>query len=135
MLKLKRFDEAVWYNWPEASGVRLKIRPLSRRKMLELRNESKQGKVAVSMPDEEIQIVDDFNDFIYEWKMFQFCLDDWEGISIDSEEEAKKEDIREAIFDNIALRRFILQKSLEVMSLENKKFEEELKNLLGSQDG
>lgn len=135
MLKLKRFDEAVWYNLPEASGVRLKIRPLSSRKMLELRNEAKQGKVAVSMPDEEVQIVDDFNDFVYEWKMFQFCLDDWEGISIDGEEEAKKEDVREAIFNNVVLRRFVLQKSLEVMSLENKKFEEELKNLLGSQGG
>jgi len=155
MLKLKRFNEAVWFNWPEASGVRLKIRPLNGRKMLELRNESKQGKVAVSMPsldpeEGNIRIVDDYNDFIYEWKMFQYCLEDYEGITLDGEddhpkelegeakslyEQKKREEIREAIFNNVLLRRFILKKSLEVMASENKRFEEELKNSLGSLDG
>lgn len=143
MLKLKRFDVGVWFDWPKAPNVRLKIKPLYGKKLLELRNESKQGKVAVEMPipdlenpkRNKIEIVDDYNDLTYEWKMFLYCLEDWEGITLEGDIEPKKEEILEAIFNNVEMRRFIISKAFEVMVSENRKLEEELKNLQGSQDG
>lgn len=142
MFALKRYSQGTWYPWL-ANGVRFKVRPLSNKKILELRSESKRGKVAVEMPTEDpanpgnhlVKIVDDYNDYQYEWKMFCHCLEDWEGITIEGDLEVSKEEIRDGIFNNSEMRMFILQKSLELVESENKKVEEELKNSLSSQGG
>lgn len=142
-IDLKRYGQGTWHSWPKNEGVRFKVRPLSSKKLLELRNESKRGKVAVEMPSEDpsnpgrnlVEIVDDYNDYAYEWKMFSHCLEDWEGITIEGDSSVGKDEIREAIFNHIEMRRFIILKSFETMILENRKLEDELKNLQGSPDG
>lgn len=143
MFSLKRYSQGTWYPWLKNEGVRFKIRPLSSKKILELRNESKQGKVAVEMPAEDpknpgqnlVEIVDDYNDFTYEWKMFSHCLEDWEGITIEGDTDVGKEEIREAIFNHVEMRRFIISQAFKEMAIESKKLEDELKNLAGSPDG
>lgn len=149
MITLKRHGQGIWYPWPKNEGVRFKIRPLTSKKLLELRNESKQGKVAVEMPMEDpenpgqnlIKIVDDYNDLLYEQKMLDYCLEDWEGLTledgIDKEtpEEEIKRAIQEAIFDHVEMRRFIFVQAFKSMAIEGKKFQDELKNLESSQDG
>jgi hypothetical protein len=140
MLKLKRFEEAIRHPYPKAEGVYFKIRPLSPIKLQELRIASKTGKVAVRMPEdgvgtEKVRIVDDFDDLVYERKMFAYSLEDWEGISFEDEKEAKREDLLKALFEDREIRAFVFLKAFESMTLEKEKLEEELKNSASSQGG
>jgi len=140
MLKLKRFEEAIRHPYPDAEGVYFKIRSLSPIKLKELRIASKTGKVAVRMPEEDaqrekVQIVDDFDDLIFERKMFAYCLEDWEGIEFENGNEAKREDFLKAMFEDRDIRTFVFLKAFESMELEKKKLEEELKNSDSSQNG
>ena len=143
MLKLKRFEEAIRHPYPKAEGVYLKIRPLSPVKLQELRIASKTGKVAVRLPDmefggngqEKIRIVDDFDDLLFERKMFGYCLEDWEGIGFEDGVKAEREEFLKAMFEDRDIRTFVFLKAFENMELEKAKLEEELKNSQSSQGG
>lgn len=130
MLKLKRFSEGVWFDYPE--GGRLKIRPLSPKDYLTLREKSRKGKVAVKKYDGSSEIVDDYDESQFFWSTFCYMLEDWQDIE---EEGRTKDQVREDIFNNKGLRDFITEKANESYLNEQIKFEDELKNLKPSQSG
>ncbi len=130
MLKLKRFDVGVWYDYPKIQGVRLKIRPLNRKDVLYFRAGVKH-KQAVMVGDKN-EIVDDFNEAEFIWSIFKNCLEDWEQIMTDDiGTKARHEDI----FNNDDLREFIFSKANDAYASEEVQLGVELKNSETSQSG
>jgi hypothetical protein len=133
MLKLKRFDEGVWYDWPNDPQIRLKIRAITPKKLLDLREKSKKGKIAISLPNGETQIIDDNSESRVNWECFCWMLEDWQGIEFEGS--PSMEEKKEIIFNHTQLRDFISDKSSEIFQTETAKIEAELKNLVRSQSG
>jgi len=133
MLKLKRFDEGVWYEWPSDPQIKLKIRPITPKKLLDLREKSKKGKVAIILPNGETQIIDDSNEAKVNWECFSWMVEDWQGIEFDGD--PSMDEKKEIIFNHVSLRDFISDKAAEIYQVETSKIEQELKNLERSQSG
>lgn len=133
MLKLKRFDEGVWYEWPSDPQIKLKIRPITPKKLLDFREKSKKGKIAIILPNKETQIMDDTNEAKTNWECFMWMLEDWQGIEFDGD--PSTEEKKEIIFNHLSLRDFISDKAAEIFQTETSKIEGELKNLGRSQSG
>jgi len=130
MMRLKRFDVGIWYDYPPVPGVRLKIKPMNRKDVLDFRAGVKH-KLSVQVGDKS-QIIDDYNEADFTWKVFINCLEDWEGIVTDEQgTKARYEDI----FNNDDLREFFFSKANESYQAEEKKIGEELKNSGASQSG
>ena len=136
-MELKRFDEAIVYDYPKISGVRFKIRPLTYKIILDIRARTKVGKVAVELPfpdmdnpgRNQIQIVDNYDDSKFEWETFKYVLQGWEGIKIGEGLNPTNDQILESIFNNRKMRRFIINTATSAFQVENEILEEELKNL------
>ena len=134
-LILKRFDEGVWVDWDGAADVKLKIRPLTMKIIVSIRESCKQGKVAVSLPEIDprtgkaaIEIVDNYDDALSNWKLFQHCLEDSQGILLETEETLSKDKIIEVLYDHPVLRKFITDRALELGNLTELKIRDESKN-------
>jgi hypothetical protein len=130
-LKLKRFNEGIWFDYP--AGGRFKIRPLQPKDYFDLREQSKAGKLVVSKPDGQPEYVDNYNEALFFWKVFQRILEDWADIEVEGA--TTKDEVKETIFNNHALRDFISDRSNELSAKTNIDFEEELKNSASSQSG
>ncbi len=132
MLKLKIFDEPVWFDWPDQAGVRLLIRGLSQKEQFDLSARARR-KMAVTGA-EGTQIVDAYDEAAYIWGHFCAALANWEGIGFD-QEKPKREDMLLAIFNHDRLREFVFQKSKELSEKIKLQLEDDLKNSGSSQAG
>jgi hypothetical protein len=138
-MKLKRFKEGVWVVYPKAEKVRFKIRPVSFTQTLDLLNQVKEKIVVEGMPTDPRdaskkgpQVIDDYNSGVFLWNMFDRALEEWEGIDPIPEGETEPlapMELKRIIFDDDAMREFIFLKARELVSGEEKKQEEERKNL------
>ena len=136
-MKLKRFKEGVWVDYPKAKEVRFKIRPVTFSQSLSILSEVKEKRVVVDYPDSKDpskkgpQIVDDYKDGAFLWKMFDQALEAWDGITVDQDEgEAPlgPMEIKKVIFDNNDVREFIFESARNLLEAQGKKEEEERKN-------
>lgn len=136
MLKLKRFNEGVWYDLPDAVGVKLKIKPLAKKDVMDLRAAAKR-KMAVRSSGGKTEIVDDYDESAFIWQMFRSCLLEWQGISMDEVADVKPdhEDFLLALFENDGIRQFVFEKANEAFVQEEQKLGDELKNSGASQSG
>ncbi len=131
MLKLKRFGQSAWHDFPGCIGVKLKIKPLSRKDIFDIRSRSKR-KMSVTGND---QIVDDYDESAFVWEMFKGCLEGWESIEMEEGLTLSRDEMLLAIYDNDSLREFIFQKANKSASEEETILEGELKNSESSQGG
>lgn len=139
MLKLKRFKEGIWTEYPNAVGVRLKIRPVVFSQSLDILAEIKEKKVIDDYPIDPKdltkrgpQVIDDYESGVFLTKMFDRALEAWEGIEVELEEGEVAPgpvELKKILFDNDPLREFVFQKAREYATLEVGKQEEERKNL------
>jgi hypothetical protein len=137
MLKLK-LKKGVWVDYPNAVGVKLKIRPFSFSESLKILAEIKEKRVVENFPinprdpsKRGPQVVDDYNDGLFVRESFDSRLEGWEGIEIEPEEDGTSlgpKEIKQALFDNDALREFVFKKSRELADEEVVQEEEERKN-------
>ena len=130
-LKLKRFNEGVWFDYP--AGGRFKIRPLGPKDYLTIREASRKGKIAVFKGSSQFEIVDDYDEAKFFWATFSYMLQAWEGIEVDGA--STDDEIREAIFNDKDIRDFITDKANEIFLNAQQSMEEESKNSKRSQDG
>ena len=138
MLKLKRFKEGVWIDYPGAVGVRLRIRPVTFSQSMDILSEVKEKKVIGDYPIDPKdaskrgpQVVDDYKDGAFLWKMFDQALESWEGIDpIPEGEEVAlgPSEVKRLLFDNDLLREFIFKTARELAGREEDKLESERKN-------
>lgn len=137
MLKLK-LKKAVWIGYPNAVGVRLKIRPLPFSESLNILSGIKEKKVVDNFPIDPrnpskrgIQVVDDYNDGAFIWGSFDRALEEWEGIEVEVEEGEPTlgpREIKRVLFDDDSLREFVFKTARELSEAETKQQEEERKN-------
>ncbi len=130
-LKLKRFSEGVWFDYP--AGGKFKVRPVQPKDYLDLREQAKAGKISVSKPDGQMEYLDNYNEASFFWKVFQYILEDWAEVEVEGA--TTKDEIREAIFNERDLRDFISTKANELFSKFHSDLEGDLKNSVGSQSG
>ena len=133
MLKLKRFNEGVWYDFPSDSSIKFKIRAMTPKKLIDLREKSRRGKIAVSKPDGLTDIVNDFDDATLNAEIFEWMLEDWKGLEFEGTPSSKE--IKDIIFEHMTFRDFITDKSYDLFKTESQRIETELKNSERSQSG
>jgi len=142
MLKLKRFKQGEWFDFPGALGVRLKIRPVQGTVGLDLQKKVRKA-VPIDLPSlrdpskKFTTLLEDINSADFAWEVFNYMLEDFEGIEIEGDSGliTDKIEIKKAIFSEEALREFISGKSEELVKIQSGKMEEEIKNLNSSQAG
>lgn len=137
MLRLKT-KKGVWVDYPQATGVRLKIIPISFSESLRILYNVKEKKVVDNFPVDPkdptkrgVQIVDDYNDGLFLWELFDRVLEQWEGIEIERDEgdpALGPKEIKRILFDNDELREFVFKSARELAEAEAKREEEERKN-------
>ena len=138
MLQLKRFKEGVSVDYPAATGVRFKIRPVTFSQSMQILSEVKEKMVVEGFPVDPKdaskrgpQVVDDYKDGIFLWKTFDFALESWEGIDPIPEGEdvpLGPMEIKKLIYDNDSMREFIFKTARELAQRETQKLDEERKN-------
>jgi len=138
MLKLKRYKEGVCIDYPEALGVRFRIRPITFSQTLGFLSETKQKKVVMDFPIDPKdltkkgpQVVDDYKDGELLWKSFDQALEAWEGIdNVPEGEETplSPTEVKHILFDNEKVRDFVLEKARDLAKSELVKQEQEVKN-------
>lgn len=134
-LKLKRFQEGQWFDYPDAEGVRFLIRPLPLSVGLSIRSkirervateiETKQGK---QKGQKVTTLLEDVDSAKFTWEIFDYILQDVKGIEIEGDSSASMEDLKKVIFDTVELREFISEKSEAIRQDGEKKFKDEIKN-------
>jgi hypothetical protein len=133
-LKLKRFQEGKWFDYPGAEGVRFLIRPLPLSEGLAIRS-----KIRERVPTEiDMQqgknkgkittLLEDVDSAKFTWEIFNFILQDVEGIDLEDIPGASLEEKKKAIFDDISLREFISDKSEVIRQDGERKLGSEIKN-------
>ena len=132
MIKLKRFDEAAWFDY--APGVRFKIKPLSRVDTLQIRIKCKR-KIAVQGMNGEQNIVDDIDTTLIVFESFQMALVDWQGPVIEGVKNPERYQMINGFFEDQKIVYFVLDIAFKTNEIEEKKLEGELKNSESSQDG
>ncbi len=131
MLNLKRFNEGIWVEYQP--GVRVQVKPLSKYDLVQVRSKCKR-KILVNGA-EGVEVVDDVDNGVFSVEILKLCLLSTEGISIGDAKNPSREDLIVAIYEDDALRNFILEKAVSVFEAENAKLEQELKNSGSSQSG
>ncbi len=132
LLKLKRFSEGVWFDYPE--GGKFKIRTVSPKRYLEIQEQCKTGKKQIlKNPSGEDEIVDDFDKAKLSWLVFCEAVELWE--EIDVVPGSTDLQIREDIFNNRLLRDWIIDRAMQIFKAQEKAVEGELKNSKTSQSG
>lgn len=134
-LKLKRFQEGQWFDYPEATGVRFLIRPLPLSKGLEIRSkirervateiETKTGK---QKGTKVTTLLEDVDSAKFTWEIFDYILQDVHGVTLEDDPNASLDEIKKVIFDNPELREFISEKSEIVRQDSDQKLKDEIKN-------
>jgi hypothetical protein len=133
MLKLKRFSEGMWIDYPGAEGVRFLIRPLQLSQGLAIRSKVRKP-IPIDVPtpgarrDKVTSLMEDVDTGHFTWGIFDYILQDFEGIGVEGEAEVSKDEIKKLIFDNNTIRDFILEKSEWLREQGDSKLEEERKN-------
>ena len=127
MLKLKRFDNAVWFEVPEFKGVSLCIKPATFSRTTKLLSSAKRK---VKVDDDFVDIYDD-GDFAL--SVFKEVLVDFKGIEIDKS--LTKDEQKEIIYEYEFFRNFVGDKSQELYSKAQEELDEDLKNSKTSQAG
>ncbi len=149
MLKLKRFSLGQWVPYPEAEGVRFKIRPLQLSDGMDIRSRIRERIVmSVSDPTGKIKkpiptLMEDLDSGKFTWEIFDYILEDFEGLQVEKEDgvvldcnnPAHKQEIKKDIFNSEALRDFISEKSEWLREQGAKQLGEEIKNSNCSQGG
>lgn len=143
MLKLKRFKQGEWFDYPGSIGVRLRIRPIQSTTGLEL-----QSKIRTTItrevssprnPSRKIPIVlEDVDSNKLAWEIFDYMLEDFEGISMEDEAGqpiVDKAEIKRQLFSVAQVRDFITDKAEGLTEAGVKQWEDETKNLPSSQNG
>ncbi len=131
LLKLKRFGEGVWFDYPE--GGKFKIRAITPKHFLEFREKSKKGKQIIKNTADEDQIVDNYDDALMAWLIFDYALAEWSDLEVEGA--ANKDEIMEAVFNDRLLRDWIMERASQVFKTEEKAVEGELKNSVTSLSG
>jgi hypothetical protein len=137
MLKLKP-KKGVWVDYPNATGVRLKIRPVYFSESLRILSDTKEKRIVENFPIDVKdpskrgpQVVDDYNDGVFLQESFDRTLEAWEGIEIEQEEGEPAlgpKEIKQVLFDNDALREFVFKTARALVDAESKQQGEERKN-------
>ena len=73
-------------------------------------------------------LLEDIDTGKYTWEIFNFILQDVEGIDLEDSPEASLEEKKKAIFDDISLREFISEQSELVRQDGERKLDSEIKN-------
>jgi hypothetical protein len=143
MLKLKRYSAGQWFDYPKAPGVKLLIRPLHLTAGLSLRSKVRE-KVVIDVIDPKTKrlvstLMEDIDSGRFSWEVFNYMLEDFEGISMTDDNdkviEVSQEELKRAIFDDPDLRDFVGEKSEFLREQGSNKLEGELKNSPTSQSG
>jgi hypothetical protein len=134
-LTLKRFQEGRWFDYPEVVGVSFLIRPLPLSVGLSIRSkirervateiETKQGK---QKGQKITTLLEDVDSAKFTWEIFDYILQDVKGIDLEDAPEATIDDLKKAIFDDVALREFISDKSEIIRQDGERKLKDEIKN-------
>jgi hypothetical protein len=136
MLKLKRFTSGQWFDYPKAEGVKFKIRPLHLSMGLTLRSKIR-DKIATEVPDLKSKrsttvLMEDIDSGKFTWEVFNYILEDFEGISIEDNDGnpigSTKEELKQAIFDDPGCQKFISEKSEWLRGESEEKLGKEVKN-------
>jgi hypothetical protein len=130
-MKLKNFNEAVWFDYPDAQGVRIRVRPVPQFTLMELRNKIHEN--FAHEIDGRIEVSDYVDKGRLIWEIFDYGVIDWEGIEIEGVKE--KVGQKKSIYNFQPLCVFALEKIFEVTAAIANKVEQELKNSNSSQDG
>jgi len=125
MIKLKRFDEAIWFDYEP--GVRFKIKPISRADSLQIRLRCKR-KMVVQGLNGENNIVDDIDMRLVAFESFQMALIDWEGLEVEGVKNPERHQIINSVFEDQKIVEFVLNNALKINEIEEKSLEGELKN-------
>jgi len=140
-LKLKRFQEGQWFPYPDAEGVRFLIRPLPLSVGLQIRSRIRE-RVATEVDTlrgktkgKVTTLLEDVDSSKFTWEIFNYILQDVEGISIEGEVDTSLEDLKTIIFDNVELREFISEKSESIREDGEKKLKDEMGNSPSSLSG
>ena len=128
MLKLKRFSEGVWYDYP--GGGKFKIRPLLPKDFIELREQTRR-KVAIKGISGNQEIVDDYDEGKLNLLLFRYMIEEWKEVEV----EGSPDDARDVMFNNTGLRDWIADRSRELGLKVSEAFEDESKNSGSSQSG
>ena len=138
MLKLKRHKEGIWVEYPHAVDVRLKIRPVTFSQSMSILTEVKEKVVvegfsidAKDPSKKGPQIVDNYKDGAFLWKMFDSALQEWEGIEIELDEgdaPLGPVEVKKVLYDNDQLREFVFEKARAFAQADIQKKEGETKN-------
>jgi hypothetical protein len=135
-LKLKRFQEGKWFEYPDAVGVKFLIRPLPLSVGLAIRSKIRE-RVATEVEtaggkgkgkQKVTTLLEDIDSAKFTWEIFDYILQDVQGIQLEDDPKAPLDEIKKAIFDDTALREFISEKSELVRQDDEKKLKEEIKN-------
>jgi len=133
-LKLKRFQAGQWFTYPEAEGVRFLIRPLPLSVGLSIRSKIRE-RVATEVETQRgktkgkvTTLLEDVDSAKFTWEIFNYILQDVEGISIEGETDTTLDDIKKIIFDTVELREFISEKSESIREDGDRKLKDEIKN-------
>lgn len=134
-LKLKRFQEGQWFDYPEAEGVRFLIRPLPLSVGLSIRSKIRE-RVATEIETKTgkqkgtkiTTLLEDVDSAKFTWEIFDYILQDVQGITLDDDPKASIDDIKKVIFDNVELREFISEQSETIRSGGEQKLKDEIKN-------
>lgn len=143
MLKLKRFTEGQWIDYPGADKVSFLIRPVNLSTGLSIRSKVR-DKVAMDVVDPKTgkkvyTLMEDVDTGRFSWEAFDYMLQDFKGIALEDEKgnplELSKDETKKAIFDNDDLRNFITGKAEELATTKASELEDEVKNSKSSQSG
>jgi len=133
-MKLKRFQKGEWFDYPGAEGVRFLIRPLPLSEGLAIRSRIRE-RVATEIDTVQgktkgkiTTLLEDIDSARFTKEIFDYILEDVEGITLEDDLGASKEDIKKAIFDETSLREFISEKSDSLRKDNEKQLDSEIKN-------
>ena len=139
MLHLKRYDEGVWFDYPDNPGTRIKVRGVTNSAIVNIRSQLRKtiptpiDTVIDGKKIQRIDLLDDLDPGAFAWGLFDHILLDWEGIEVEGISD--KGLVKKAIFDFDPLRAFINEKSDQLAKAIDGKLAGELKNSESSQDG
>lgn len=131
-MKLKSFDEAVWFDYPDEPGVKFQIRPTPNSVSMEIQTKIRKP---IPVPSETLgmKIVGDINFSQFTWDIIDYALVAWEGIEVEGVND--KIQIKKAILNYEPFSRFITAKIKELTDSVTGRIEDELKNSGSSQGG
>lgn len=134
MLKLKRFSEPVWVNFPGVEGVRFQIRPPRLADVLDLKSKIRKtvpSPIPVIVDGEEVgsryELLEDVDIAVYNFEVFKFCVVNFEGIDWTDHPDDQNEKLK-TLYSDDRVRTFIQKQILALDKAQNKMMEEERKN-------